>query len=112
MDLRSTYESAMAAHRAGNLAQAERLYRDMLRIDGRNFSALHMLGFLKAQLGQFDEAITLMAKALKANPSDLGALTNYAHALMAAQRQEEALAAYDRILAARPDQIEDCTIAA
>lgn len=106
MDLRSAYESAMAAHRAGNLAQAERLYRDMLRADARNFSALHMLGFLKAQLGQFDEAIALMAKALKTNPGDLGAMTNYAHALMAAQRQDEALAAYDRILAARPDQIE------
>lgn len=106
MDLRSVYEAALAAHRAGNLAQAEKLYRDMLRADGRNFSALHMLGFLKAQQGQFEDAIALMAKALKANPGDLGALTNYAHALMAAQRQDEALAAYERILAVQPNQLE------
>lgn len=106
MDLRSAYDAALAAHRAGNLAQAERLYRDMLRADGGNFSALHMLGFLKAQLGQFDDAIALMGKALKLNPGDLGAMTNYAHALMAAQRQDEALAAYDRILAVQPGQIE------
>lgn len=106
MDLRSIYENALAAHRAGNLAQAEKLYRDMLRADGRNFSALHMLGFLKAQQGQFDDAIALMAKALKVNPGDLSALTNYAHALMAAQRPDEALASYDRVLAARPDHIE------
>ncbi len=77
-----------------------------------NFSALHMLGFLKAQLGQFDEAIALMAKALKANPGDLGALTNYAHALMAAQRQDEALEAYDRIRRRGPIRSKRCTIAA
>jgi cytochrome c-type biogenesis protein CcmH/NrfG len=56
----------MAAHRAGQLDQAERLYRQMLREDGGNFSALHMLGFLRAQQGAFEDAAGLLGRALKA----------------------------------------------
>jgi predicted O-linked N-acetylglucosamine transferase (SPINDLY family) len=65
-----------------------------------------MLGFLKAQQGNYDDAITLLNKALKQNPNDLTARGHHAHALMAAGRFEEALAAYDRLLAAQPGNFE------
>jgi predicted O-linked N-acetylglucosamine transferase (SPINDLY family) len=106
MDLRATFEQGMAAHRAGKLAQAENLYRQILRSDAGNFPALHMLGFLKAQQGRFDEAIVLLNKALKQNPGDLTARGHYAHALMAAQRLEEALVAFDQLLAVQPANFE------
>jgi protein O-GlcNAc transferase len=106
MELRQLFEQGLAAHRAGNLVQAEKLYRQMLRADAGSFPALHMLGFLKAQQGQYDEAITLLNKAVKQNPADVTARGHHAHALMAAQRFDEALAGYDRVLAAQPDNFE------
>jgi protein O-GlcNAc transferase len=74
----------------------------VLRAEAGNFPALHMLGFLKAQQGKYDEAITLLHKAVRANPADLTALSHHAGALMAAQRFDEALMAYDRLLARDP----------
>jgi protein O-GlcNAc transferase len=106
MVLRQQFEQGVAAHRTGNLVQAEKLYRQLLRTDAGYFPALHMLGYLKAQQGQYDEAIPLLHKAVKANPSDVTARAHHAHALMAAQRFDEALAGYDRLLAAQPDNFE------
>jgi predicted O-linked N-acetylglucosamine transferase (SPINDLY family) len=106
MDPRVIFEQGVAAHRAGRLVQAEKLYRDVLRADARNFPALHMLGFLKAQQGQYDEAIILLNKALKQNPGDLTARGHHAHALMAAQRLDAALAAFDQLLAVQPANFE------
>ncbi len=106
MDLRAIFEQGVAAHRAGKLAQAENLYRQILRADPASFPALHMLGYLKAQQGQYDEAITLLNKALRQNPGDLTARAHHAHALMAAGRLDEALAGFDRLLAAQPDNFE------
>ena len=103
---RLPFEQGVTAHRAGNLAQAEMLYRQILRTDAAYFPALHMLGFLKAQQGQYDEAITLLTKAVKQNPADLTARGHHAHALMAARRFDEALPAYDRILAAQNSNFE------
>ncbi|HEX4273150.1 MAG TPA: tetratricopeptide repeat protein, partial [Rhizomicrobium sp.] len=106
MDLRQLFEQGLAAHRAGRLDQAERLYRQILRVDAASFPALHMLGFLKAQQGKYDDAITLLHKAVRKNPTDPAALAHYAHALMAAQRFGDALAAYDRLLALQPNHFE------
>jgi len=106
MELRLLFEQGMAAHRAGNLVQAEKAYRQMLRADAGSFPALHMLGFLKAQQGRYDEAIVLLNKAVKQNPADPTARGHHAHALMAAQRFDDALAAYDRVLAIQPGNFE------
>jgi len=106
MALLQLFEQGVAAHRAGNLAQAENLYRQVLRADAGNFPALHMLGFLKAQQGHYEDAIVLLNKAVKQNPDDITARSHHAHALMAAQHFDDALAAYDRVLAARAGNFE------
>jgi protein O-GlcNAc transferase len=106
MDLRQLFEQGVAAHQAGRLDQAEKLYREILRADAASFPALHMLGFLKAQQGRFDEAIPFLNKAVKRNPADATALAHYGHALMAAQRSGAALEAYERLLEMQPDHFE------
>jgi len=106
MDLHQLFEEGVAAHRAGRLDQAEKLYRQILRADAASFPALHMLGFLKAQQGRFDEAIPLLNKAVKQNPADATTLAHYGHALMAAQRSGEALEAYEWLLEMQPGHFE------
>ena len=96
----------MAAHRSGRTADAEALYRKMLRADAGNFSALHMLGFLKAQQGEFDEAAKLLSRALKARPGDPATLGHYANALMMAGQLEEGMAVFDQVLNANPQAVD------
>ena len=106
MDLRQQFEQGLAAQRAGRLTEAEKAYRQVLRAAPANFAALHMLGFLKAQQRQFDEAVTLLHKAMRANPKDIAVRAHHAHALMAAERFDEALAAYDALLGFQPSHFE------
>ncbi len=106
MDLRRLFEQGVMAHNAGRIAEAESAYRQVLRVEAGNAPALHMLGFLKAQQGRYDEAIALLHKAVRANPADPAILSHYAGALMAAQRFDEALTAYDRLLARAPQAFD------
>jgi tetratricopeptide (TPR) repeat protein len=80
MELRQLFEQGVQAQRAGRLDQAEAAYCQILRADAGNFPALHMLGFLKGQQGRFEEAITLLNKALKKNPAGPVALGHFAYA--------------------------------
>ena len=106
MELGQVFEQGLAAQRAGQMARAENLYRQVLRADAGYAPALHMLGFLKGQQGQFDEAIALLGKAVKRSSGDITILAHYGHAQLAAQQFEAALATYDRILGAQPGHFE------
>jgi len=98
--------TAFNLHQAGNLAEAARLYGEILRRDPKHFDALYLLGFAEYQRGQFADAERLMADALKVNPRSLDALYNRAAALLQLNRQAEALSVYDAALALKPDAAE------
>ena len=49
-------QSAVRAHQAGNLAEAARLYGEVLRINPRHFPAMYAMGFLHYEVGRFEEA--------------------------------------------------------
>jgi protein O-GlcNAc transferase len=106
MDLRAQFEQALAAHRSGRLEDADTLYRNILRADPRNLSALRALGFLEGQRGRYAAAALLLGAVLEQTPQDDATLKDYGHALMLAGQGDAALAAYDRLLAIRPDAVE------
>ncbi len=100
-----TLNRARAAHQAGRLAEAELLYTQLLADNKNHFDARHLLGVLKAQSGQYEEALRLFGHALKLNRRAPEALTNQGRALNALRRHEEALASYDKALALAPDYV-------
>jgi len=102
MTLQALYEQALGSHKRGELAVAERLYRQVLAAAPASFSARHMLGVLRAQQGDTGEALELLAAAVRQKPDAADALFNYANVLKQAERVEEALKCYDLALAARP----------
>ena len=91
--------AALAHHRAGRRAEAEALYRRVLRQRPRHADALHLLGVLHAQAGRLDEALPLLAKATRRAPRNAGFLNDFANALKGAGRLDEAIAAYRRAAA-------------
>jgi protein O-GlcNAc transferase len=99
-------QHALNLHRQGKLGEAEPLYLNALQDDPSSFTALHLLGVLRAQQGRYAEGADLLAEAHRLNPEDFAVLTNYASALMGAHRHETAIVIYDRILAARPDHAD------
>jgi protein O-GlcNAc transferase len=98
------FQDAVRQHRAGNLAEAARLYGAILRAQSpRRFEALYFLGFIHFQRREFAEAERLMGEALTLNPRSPDAQYNRGCALQQLQRPAEALAAFDRALALKPD---------
>jgi protein O-GlcNAc transferase len=102
MNSRTPTEDAIALHRSGRLDEAERLYLAALAMDGRDVSALHFLGVLRAQQGRLDEALAGIEAALALAPDDAEAVFNRANVLKALARADDALAGYDKALALKP----------
>jgi predicted O-linked N-acetylglucosamine transferase (SPINDLY family) len=101
--MQESYASAVAAHRQGRLAEAERLYMQILAADPAAFAPRQMLGVLRAQQNRLPEALEMLGQALKINPRDVRALVNYGNVLNLLGRFEEAIASYDRALALGAD---------
>ncbi len=105
-DLVRLLRKAHAAHIEGAFAQAEKLYKAILRHDPDNFDALHLMGFLNHQRGRQVEALLFLAAALKRNAQSVEAHLNYGLALQALDRAEDALASYGNAVAIEPDNAD------
>ncbi len=97
------FGTALQHHQAGQLKEAEILYRQILQIDPNHFDALHMTGVLAYEMKQYDISINLIRKAITINPnfhycySNLGAIFNDLG------KPEEAIACFKRAIELKPD---------
>jgi predicted O-linked N-acetylglucosamine transferase (SPINDLY family) len=93
---------ALEHHQAGRLQQAEQVYRQILQVDARQADALHLLGVIAHQSGQYDLAIDWISKAIASNPSNPACHNNLGEAYRAKHRLPEAMAAYQQALRLNP----------
>jgi protein O-GlcNAc transferase len=100
MDAGQLYNQALAAQKDGNLAEAERLYR---QISMPPPEVLVNLGNLFSRQGRREEAMAAYDQALAARPDFFEALFNRGNLLLEMKRAEEALESYERVLAFRQD---------
>jgi tetratricopeptide (TPR) repeat protein len=105
-EVASLLMQGLALHQAGQLAEAEKIYSQILAIDPDQFDARHLLGFTYHQCGDSVQAVHHIDLALQKNPDNILALNNRGIALNALKRFDEALASYDRAIASRPDFLE------
>jgi protein O-GlcNAc transferase len=101
--LQARFEKAMALHQLGKLAEAERIYREVLLQQPNHFDALHLLGVIALQTRHLDQALDLIGKAIGLNASVAAAHNNLGKALLDLKRPQEALASFDKAIALEPD---------
>lgn len=99
----SDFDKGLALHQQGRLADAEAVYRRILRTAPTHFDALHLLGVIAGQTDRFDEALELLNRALKQRPESAAALNNLGNTLGSLGRHKEAVQTFERALALRPD---------
>lgn len=97
---------AVERHRAGDLAQAEQYYREVLQREPQHPDALHLLGLIAHQRGQHLEAIELIHQALKKNSKDIHFYIHLGQACRQAKRLEESVQAFKKALKLQPQSIE------
>jgi predicted O-linked N-acetylglucosamine transferase (SPINDLY family) len=96
-------QEAVALHQAGRLAEARAAYLEILKAQPRNADALHLLGVIAHQMGDHEQAVTLIGQAIAIHPGNAAQYQNIALALKALQRWDEALNQYARAIAIKPD---------
>ena len=93
---------AVAAHRQGQVLQAELLYEQVLADSPENPLALNYLGALRCQQRDFEAGLRFFDRALAARPGFVEALNGRGNALRDLGRAAEALESYEQAVAAEP----------
>lgn len=99
-------QNAQRLHQAGNLAEAARLYGEVLRINPQQFDALYSLGVLYYQSSRFADAERLIAGAIRLNPSAAEPYYFLGCALQRLNRNDDAIDAFNQALTVKPGFIE------
>ena len=104
--IREALAQAVALHQAGNLPQAEQIYRQVLQADSRNADAWHLLGVVYSQVNRHDAAVEHIRRAIALNPGQAVFHANLGAALQKLKRVDESLACFRRALELNPSYAE------
>lgn len=97
---------ALHHHQAGQLSQAEQIYRQILQMAPQHPDALHLLGVVANQSGHPEAAVELIDRAIALNPHAAVFHNNLGLAYRAMGRPTDATACYRRALQLRPAYAE------
>lgn len=93
---------AAALHQAGNLAEAERLYDQVLALDRANPDALNLKGVIANDQGRHADALAFFDRAIPGAPKFADLRYNRGLALAGLGRNDDALQAYLQALTLKP----------
>jgi tetratricopeptide (TPR) repeat protein len=100
------YSQAIKLTQSGDEAELERLYKEILEIDGEDINALNNLGTLYMQQFRAEEAEECYKHALSMNTSNPATLTNLGMLYMHQERYPEAMPHFISLLAIKEDSLE------
>jgi predicted O-linked N-acetylglucosamine transferase (SPINDLY family) len=99
-------DSALAAHRRGNIADAKRLYVSLLNIDPANAAACGNLAIIAAQEGDLAGAERLFRREIALKPNHAPGHNNLGSVLQQQGRLTEAIAAHKHAIKLKPSYAE------
>jgi len=105
-DINELLRQALALHQAGQLQEAEKLYRQILSSAPDHPDANHLLGILAQQTGKNETALQLVLKAIARNQSQPFYHNSLGNILKNLGRLDESIAAYRDALHFNPDYPE------
>jgi protein O-GlcNAc transferase len=97
---------AVELHQAGRLAEAARVYEQIIAAVPGDFEATHLLGVIALQEGNFERARSLIAGALLTNPQNSIAWNNLGNVSLHLGQAETARAQIERALEIDPNSVE------
>ncbi|MEJ0024832.1 MAG: sulfotransferase [Rhizomicrobium sp.] len=103
---RKNYEAAVAFHRAGALAEAERHYQAVRRLFPGHPGALHGLGLICLRTDRPEEAAAMLSGAAAAAPQNGAIRRDLGSAYLALGRYGEAARSFEAAIKTRPDDAQ------
>ncbi len=108
--LEDAFKLAVRHRRAGRPAQAERIYREILRLQPNNAAVHNNLGKAFQDQGMPGEAITCYRRAMAIKPDYVKAHHNLGNVLQHVGRLDEAVTLFQRAIDIDPEQPEPYNI--
>jgi tetratricopeptide (TPR) repeat protein len=105
-EIANLFGEAVRHHQAGRLADAERLYRQILALDTRHADSLHLLGVIAEQAGRHKQAIDLIRKAIRIRDTVPAYHNNLGNILAGTGKPGGAVVHYRRAVALDPNYAE------
>ncbi len=99
-------QKAMAQHNAGQLSEAEALYRQILQVNPSHLDVLRLLGVIACQSGQAAKALDLLDRAIQIDPNVAEVHFDRGNALHVLQQLQAAVQSYDKAILLKPDYAE------
>jgi predicted O-linked N-acetylglucosamine transferase (SPINDLY family) len=103
MTTNQLFSAGHLAQRNGNIAEAERLYREVLKSEPDHVGANQLLGVLMLESGKPGDADGYITRALELEPKQASIYQNQAMVRLALGDPEGAIAALNRAIDLRPD---------
>lgn len=100
------FNQAVLFHQAGQMAEAESLYRQILGFEPHHADSLHLLGLIAYQVGRYDIATELIGQAIGVNGKISSYHNNLGLTFHQQGRHADAITSYRRALALAPDDAE------
>jgi predicted TPR repeat methyltransferase len=104
--MKNLLQTAIEHHRAGRLAQAEPIYRQILALSPAHPEALHLLGMIAHQTGHADAAIAFINQAIAVKPNFAEAYCNLGAVHFGQGRLEESAAFSRKAIAIKPNYLD------
>ena len=101
--IQAKFQQGVALHQQGKLADAERIYWEVLWQQPNYFDALHLLGVIALQTRHAEQGADLIRKAIGLNANIAAAHCNLGKALLDLKHPEGALASFDKAIALEPN---------
>jgi tetratricopeptide (TPR) repeat protein len=102
MNIDEKFQSAFQHHKDGDLQRAKNIYREILEVHPDNSPALHLLGVVFYQLGDYDTAIGYIRKSLRLNQNNPAAHNHLGSALKAKGHLKEAIRHHEKAIELNP----------
>jgi tetratricopeptide (TPR) repeat protein len=96
------FDDALRHYETGSLAEAERLFRQILALEPSHASSWHLLGVTCYRTGRYEQAVGMIGKAIAINGEVAIFHSNLGNALCAQDKLDDAAASYQRALALEP----------
>ena len=100
---RKLLAQAARLHKEGQLEEAEKLYRQVLKNNPNNIDAMRMLAMVAATLKRFDDAERLLRRAVGIAPDFLAAVIDLGRILKEQDRFEEAIGYFKKAIEINPN---------
>jgi tetratricopeptide (TPR) repeat protein len=105
-NIEQTLANAIKNHQAGNLQQAEKIYKEILSKNPNHAETLHAQAIMACQRGQHAAAVPLFQKAIHEDSTKAAYHYNLGNALKDIGQFDEAVPCYEQALLLKPDYLE------